>query len=150
MITGTPTLLSRCTDIASEKVKALEDELVSMRKAVQTESKSTAGDKHETGRAMIHLEQEKLHQQLAEAQQLLAELAQINPEHNFSTIQKGALIKTDRTTFYMAVGLGKITIDGKDVFVISSQSPIGKQMLGKRAGENFNMNGTEYAIISVQ
>jgi len=121
-----------------------------MRQAVQTESKSTAGDKHETGRAMIHLEQEKLYQQLTEAQQLLTELEQIKPEQTFETVMKGALVKTDRTTFYIAVGLGKISVGGKDFFVISSQSPIGKQMLGKRSGEHFNMNGTEYAITSVE
>jgi len=124
--------------------------MASMRQAVQLESKSTAGDKHETGRAMIHLEQEKLHQQLAEAQQLLAELEQIRPENQFDKGLKGALVKTNRATFYIAVGLGKIKIENNDIFVISAQSPIGKQMLGKHSGESFIMNGTEYVITSVQ
>lgn len=139
-----------CLEFASEKVNSLEAELASMRQAVQSESKSTAGDKHETGRAMIHLEQEKLQKQLAEAQQLLAGLEQIKPVQTFETVQKGALVQTDRTTFYIAVGLGMVTIDGTDIFVVSSQSPIAKQMLGKHSGESFNMNGTEYAITSIQ
>ncbi|MCF8275503.1 MAG: GreA/GreB family elongation factor [Flavobacteriales bacterium] len=143
-------IYNRCWEIASEKANSLEAEMASMRQAVQTESKSTAGDKHETGRAMIHLEQEKLHQQLAEAQQLLAELEQIKPDQPCETVQKGALVKTNRTTFYIAIGLGKINTDEKDIFVVSSQSPIGKQMLGKRLGESFNMNGTEYVITSVE
>ena len=142
--------LAHCIEVATEKVNALESEMASMRQAVQTESKSTAGDKHETGRAMIHLEQEKLHSQLAEAQQLLAELDQIKSEQTFETVQKGALVKTNRATFYIAVGLGKISADGKDIFAVSSQSPIGKQMLGKSSGESFNMNGTEYVITSVE
>lgn len=143
-------LHQRCLEFASEKVNSLEAELASMRQAVQSESKSTAGDKHETGRAMIHLEQEKLHQQLAEAQQLLAELEQIRPEQTCETVQKGALVQTDRTTFYVAVGLGKVNLEGQDIFVVSSQSPIGKQMLGKRLGERFHMNTTEYVITSVE
>ena len=118
--------------------------------AVQSESKSTAGDKHETGRAMIHLEQEKLQKQLAEAQSILAELEQINPEHKLETAQKGAVVQTNRATFYIAVGLGKVNLNGTDIFVVSSQSPIAKQMLGKRSGETFNMNGTEYVIASIQ
>ena len=142
--------LAHCIKVATEKVNALESEMAAMRHAVQTESKSTAGDKHETGRAMIHLEQEKLHSQLAEAQQLLAEMEQIKPGKAFETIQKGALVQTDRTTFFVAVGLCKISAEGKDIFVISPQSPIGKQMLGKRSGESFNMNGTEYVITSVE
>ena len=121
-----------------------------MRQAVQTESKSTAGDKHETGRAMIHLEQEKLQKQLAEAQQLVAELEQIKPENQFDKVQKGAMVQTDRATFYIAVGLGKVNLNGTDIFVISTQSPIAKNMLGKCSGESFNMNGTEYAITSIE
>ena len=129
---------------------SLEEALASMRQAVQTESKSTAGDKHETGRAMIHLEQEKLHSQLAEAQQLLAELSQINPTQTLVSVQKGAFVKTNRASFYLAVGLGKMNLDGGVIFVVSSQSPIGKQMLGKRLGESFKMKGTKYADTSVK
>ncbi|MCB9205075.1 MAG: 3-oxoacyl-ACP synthase [Flavobacteriales bacterium] len=143
-------LLNHCIQVARSKVNSLEGELASMRDAVQSESKSTAGDKHETGRAMIHLEQEKLQMQLAEAQSVLAELEQIKPDHTFETVQKGALVQTNRATFYIAVGLGKINQDGTDIFVVSSQSPIAKQMLGKRSGESFNMNGTEYVITSIQ
>jgi len=137
-------------EIASEKLHSLEDELASMRDAVQSESKSTAGDKHETGRAMIHLEQEKLQQQLAEAKSVLAELEQIKPNKTFETVQKGTLVQTNRATFFIAVSLGKVNQNGTDVFVVSSQSPIVKQMLGKRSGESFNMNGTEYAIMSIE
>jgi transcription elongation GreA/GreB family factor len=143
-------LLNHCIQAAMSKVQSLEAELASMSDAVQTESKSTAGDKHETGRAMIHLEQEKLQKQLAEAKSVLAELEQIKPERTFETVHKGALVQTNRTTFYIAVGLGKMNQNGTDVFVVSSQSPIAKQMLGKRLGETFNLNGTEYAITSIQ
>lgn len=143
-------LYNHCWELASDKVNALEAELVSMREAVQSESKSTAGDKHETGRAMIHLEQEKLQKQLAEAQSIVAELEQIKPDQKFETVQKGALVQTNRAAFYIAVGLGKINLNGTDIFVVSSQSPIAKQMLGKRSAESFNMNGTEYAITSIQ
>lgn len=145
-----PELIARCLDEATRKVNALKDEIASMRQSVQSESKSTAGDKHETGRAMIHLEQEKLQKQLAEAKSLLAELEQIKSDLFCETVQQGALVKTDRTTFFIAAGLGKVSVGGVDVFVISSQSPIAKQMLGKKAGERFAMNGTEYAIIMVE
>ncbi|MBI1289335.1 MAG: 3-oxoacyl-ACP synthase [Flavobacteriales bacterium] len=116
------TLYSRCLELASEKVNALEAELASMRDAMQTESKSTAGDKHETGRAMIHLEQEKLQKQLAEAKAVVAELEQIKPDQTFETVQKGALVQTNRATFFIAVGLGRINQNGTDVFVVSRPS----------------------------
>lgn len=121
-----------------------------MRQAIQSESKSTAGDKHETGRAMIHLEQEKLHKQLAEAQQILAELDQVNAEQGNKVAKKGALVTTNRATFFVGVGLGKVSVSGTDYFVISWQSPIAKQMLGKVVGDSFQMNGTEYVITAIE
>jgi len=143
-------LLARCIELANSKVQALEEELVAMRQAVQTESKSTAGDKHETGRAMIHLEQEKLHQQLAEAKTMLVELQQINPEAKHDKIALGSLVKTSRGTFYFASGLGKVELDNNHYFVISTKAPIAQQFLGKQAGDFANMNGTVYDILAVE
>lgn len=121
-----------------------------MRDAVMSESKSTAGDKHETGRAMIHLEQEKLQNQLTEAKAVVAELQHIRPESTLETIQKGALVRTNKAVFYIAVGLGKVDVEGTAIFVVSSKSPIVKQMAGKRSGESFSINGTEYVITSIE
>lgn len=120
-----------------------------MRNDVQNESKSTAGDKHETGRAMIHLEQEKLHQQLAEAKLVLAELQQIKlakPE----TINLGSLVKTNRGSFFFAASLGKVEFEKESVFVVSTKAPIAKQFTGKRVGEKAQMNGTVYDILAVE
>lgn len=128
----------------------MEEELGSTREATTSEDKSTAGDKHETGRAMMHLEQEKLHRQLAEAETIVAELERIDPTSQASSIQLGTLAVTDRAAFYLASGLGKVTFEGRDFFVISTQAPIAKEMLGRRQGESFSMNGTEYVITSIE
>jgi transcription elongation GreA/GreB family factor len=143
-------LHNKCLELANSKVQALEEELSAMRQAVQTESKSTAGDKHETGRAMIHLEQEKLHQQLAEAKTMLVELQQINPESKHDKVALGSLVKTNKGTFYFTTGLGKVELDNSHYFVISTKAPIAQQFLGKQAGHSANMNGTVYDILEVE
>jgi transcription elongation GreA/GreB family factor len=143
-------LLNHCLSLAGGKVEALERELQSMKIAIQSESKSTAGDKHETGRAMIHLEQEKLHQQLAEAKLVLAELQQIDSELSNEKVGLGSLVKTNKGTFYLAASLGKVELDGVDYFVVSAKAPIAKQFLGKQAGETANMNGMVYDILAVE
>lgn len=120
-----------------------------MRDAVQSESKSTAGDKHETGRAMIHLEQEKLHQQLVEAKLMVAELQQVDTKPT-TKIALGSLVKTKKGTFYLAASLGKVELDATDYFVVSVKAPIAKQFLGKQAGESANMNGMVYDILAVE
>ena len=128
----------------------LQDELINSQEGATSEDKSTAGDKHETGRAMMHLEQEKLHKQLAEAESMVADLQRIDPSNQQNTVQLGTLVYTDRTTFYMAAGLGKVTYENKDYFVVSVQAPIAKLMMGKRLGERFSLNGTEYVITGIE
>ena len=143
-------LLAHCIELANSKVEALEQELSATRESATSESKSTAGDKHETGRAMMHLEQEKLHEQLAEAQTIVAELERIDVASIHTQIGLGTLVKTDRTIFLLAAGLGKVDFEGTPYFVVSTKAPIAAQFLGKSAGDKVNMNGTMYDIQSVE
>jgi transcription elongation GreA/GreB family factor len=143
-------LHNHCIELANSKVEALESELNATRESATTESKSSAGDKHETGRAMMHLEQEKLHKQLAEAQTIVAELERIDGKAVHTQIGLGTLVKTDKATFLLAAGLGKVDFEGITYFVVSTKAPIAAQFLGKSAGEKVNMNGTVYDIQLVQ
>ena len=143
-------LLAHCIELANSKVLALEQELNATRESTTSESKSTAGDKHETGRAMMHLEQEKLHKQLAEAQTIAAELERIDASITHTQIGLGSMVKTDKTTFLLAAGLGKVDFEGASYFVVSTKAPIAMQFLGKSAGDKANMNGTVYDILAVE
>jgi hypothetical protein len=143
-------LLNFCLELANSKVEALDYELNATRESTTSESKSTAGDKHETGRAMMHLEQEKLHKQLAEAQTIVAELERIDGKAFHTQIGLGTLVKTDKASFLLAAGLGKVDFQGTTYFVVSTKAPIAAQFLGKSAGEQVNMNGTVYDIQSVE
>ena len=142
-------LLAHCTGIAKSKVEALENELNSTREATTSESKSSAGDKHETGRAMMHLEQEKLHKQLAEAQSVVAELERIDPFVIHTQVCLGSLINTNKGMFFLAAGLGKVEMEETSYFVVSTKAPIASQFLGKGVGDKANMNGTMYDILSI-
>ena len=59
-------LFKECEDFVNKRLQTVEDIISSNQKALQSETKSSAGDKHETGRAMLQLEMEKAGQQLAE------------------------------------------------------------------------------------
>lgn len=143
-------LLAHCIELANSKVEALELGLNATRESTTSESKSSAGDKHETGRAMMHLEQEKLHKQLAEAQTIVAEFERIDGKAVHTKIGLGTLVKTDKTMFLLAAGLGKVNFQGSTFFVVSTKAPIAAQFLGKSAGDKVNMNGTVYDIQSVE
>lgn len=143
-------LLNHCLYLAMEKVNALQAELSSTQESATSEGKSTAGDKHETGRAMMHLEQEKLHKQLAEAQILGAELERIDSTLKHTKAGLGSLIATNKGLFFIAAGLGKVQFDGTSYFVVSAMAPIAAQFIGKCAGEKVKMNEVVYEILGVE
>jgi len=124
--------------------KAFDD----LNSAVSNDSKSTAGDKHETGRAMVHLEQEKLSNQLEQVKQLEETIAQINLNEKHTSIQFGSLVETNKGVFFFSVGLGKITVKKETVFCLSITTPLGKALLGKKVGEKVTFNG-EIEVVGV-
>ena len=71
-----------------------------VKESSNSESKSSAGDKHETSKAMMQLEIEKLGTQLKEAELKLLEFDKINFNMNFQCIEQGSLVETNRGYFY--------------------------------------------------
>lgn len=104
------------------------------------ETKSSAGDKYETGRAMAQLEIENNSAQLAEALKLKKVLEQINPDLETKRVQLGSLVLTSLGNYYIAISAGKLLVDGTEYYAISSASPIGVKLMKLRAGESFTFN----------
>lgn len=143
-------LYHHCQSLVQQKINEADTAMRAAQAAANEETKSSAGDKYETGRAMMHLEKEKLARQQAEALKLKKVLDQINPEHSATTVALGSLVQTDIGRFFVAVGLGSVTLDGQPCFVISPVAPIGRAMQGKRAGEEFMFNRETVRIIDVR
>lgn len=139
-------LHTECYKIARQRVMDLNAIINEAQYAANNETKSSAGDKHETGRAMAQLETEKLSKQLAEALKLEQVISQINPEVEHKFVGLGSLITTNNGSFYISVSLGKIGLSDKTYFAISSASPIGKLLLTKKDKDSFSFNGKNYII----
>jgi hypothetical protein len=129
-----------------DKQTILQDALAQATEASNQDSKSSAGDKHETGKAMMQLEQEKLGKQLQDLNSQIDLLYKIMDFKSPSSAQLGSLITTNHGVFYLTIGLGKIEINDATYFAISPQSPIGLQMMNKKVNEKFVMNQKEYLI----
>lgn len=139
-------LHSHCLNLVEDKITLIKNAIKQAQEAANNETKSTAGDKHETGKAMAQLETEKLSNQLTKTDKLKDVLNRIDSKFNSSKIGLGSLIKTNKGLFYIAVGLGKVLIDEQTVFVISPLSPIGKVFMNKSQKDSFQFNGTKYTI----
>ncbi len=139
----------KCLEIATSKVSDLKKIINITQEAANNETKSSAGDKHETGRAMAQLETEKLSKQLSEALKIEQVLTQINPNSEHKKIGLGSLITTNNGTFYLSASLGKVEIDKSVFYIISPASPIGKLLLTKKEKESFSFNGKNYVIETI-
>lgn len=142
-------LYKQCVLFVGQRIANAQAALDSATEAGNSEDKSSAGDKHETGRAMAQIDQENARKQLHEAHELKNALLKINPELHSAKAIAGSIVVTDKNTFYIAVAAGKIEIDGSTVFALSPASPIGQKLLGLSAGEQMEFNGQVYKIKEV-
>lgn len=104
-----------------------------------SDTKSSAGDKHETGRAMVQLEIEKLQRLLGQTKAIYASVDQIDPANSLDYVTAGALIGTESGTFLIGPGLGKVELEEGPVFCVSMNSPVGQAMSGLEAGGEFQL-----------
>ncbi len=138
-----------CQHYLQQKVMSLQIALKDVTEAGNNETKSTAGDKHETGRAMMQLEQEKLGKQLYELEQQLQEFNKINFTISSPAISLGSLVETNNGLFLMATSIGKIEIDQKFIFIISTQSPLAIALASKKQNDSISFNSTNYKILGI-
>lgn len=136
--------------LAQQKVLQLQQVLADLKETGSNETKSTAGDKHETALAMLQIEQAQKREQLKEAQAQLAALNKINPAVTTVRIVPGSLIKTNRGYLFMSTALGKTAIEDITVIALSPQSPLGLKLLTLTVGATTEINNNPYIIESVE
>ena len=136
--------------MVQRKVAMLQMVLNDLKASGANETKSTAGDKHETALAMLQIEQANTRAQLQEVLNQQAALEKINPDIHADIILNGSLIKTNRGYLFMSVALGKSVVDGVAVIALSPQSPLGKKLMGLKVGETAEINNTGYLIENIE
>ena len=143
------TLFKQCVLFVNKRLQTIEEVLSSNQKALQAETKSSAGDKHETGRAMLQLEMEKASQQLMGVNEMKITLAKIDIFKQHNIVHLGSIVETDHVNYFLSISAGKLTAYDKNYFAVSIFSPIGKRLLGKKIGEQFTFNGSTTKIIAI-
>ena len=140
------TLYNHCLELIEQKVQLAQDAIQSANDSIAQEGKSSMGDKYETGKAMLDLEKEKLQGQLAASTQLKRTFLQINPQIQQDSVAFGSLVITNQGNYLFSVGLGKISMEKKDYFVISLLAPLGKALLGKNTGDEVIFQKRKFVI----
>ena len=128
-------LYQKCQEFVKGKLQTIEKTIQSNMHALNSETKSSAGDKHETGRAMLQLEMEKAGQQLKVVNEMQQQLDRIDLKTNSNLVRLGSVVLTDQMNYFISVSAGQVKIESKSFFAISLNSPIGELLLGKEEGD---------------
>lgn len=142
-------LYAQCEHYVHQRIETAKLAMEAAQESANSESKSSAGDKYETGRAMAQLERDRHAQLLAQARNMEQELIRVNVEKPYETIQPGSLVKTNRGSFFISISAGKLTVAGVDYFAVSPASPIATILSGHKAGDAVTFNNVTYQIVSV-
>ena len=141
-------LYNSCVEFIEQREETINRIINSNQSALTSETKSSAGDKHETGRAMLQLEMEKTSQQLDGIHDMRLILSKIRIDDISEVIKLGSVVITNRGNYFLAISAGEINILGIKYFAVSTASPIGKLLLGKSVGNAFDFNH-QYVIQEV-
>jgi len=142
-------LLSKCLVLVEQRIANAQESMKAAQESANTEEKSSAGDKYETGRAMAQIERDKAAQQLNEAMVLKNSLSRISLTSASNLVSVGSLVKTEKVHFYIAVSLGKIPVANTDYFVIAPATPIGRLLMGLHVGNQFAFNNQFLTIMEI-
>jgi hypothetical protein len=132
----------------SEKINNLE-KLIAETRASSNDTKSSMGDKYETGRERLQQEINNLQIQLNEVLKQQDFLKTVLPK-TADKAEKGAIVKTEKGWFFISVSLGGITCENQKIICISPESPLAKAMYGKQENESFSLNNINQKIIEIQ
>lgn len=142
-------LIRACRALLEERIAECRRTLAELQVDLTSESKSTAGDKHETGRAMLHLEAEKEAARLNEAESLLQQWDRIDFVSAPAEVMPGAWVQTGEGHFLISVPLGRVAVSDTVFFLISPVSPLGKLLQPKRKGDTVHLNGKTFTILGI-
>ena len=142
-------LYAKCLLYVEKREQTVNTTINAAKKALNSETKSSAGDKHETGRAMLQLEMEKAGQQLHSITKMKEILAKVNTNNISDIAHLGSIVTTNKANYYLSISKGEIKINNINYYAISVSSPIGKLLLGKQTADTFIFNGQKITIETI-
>jgi len=142
-------LHNQCVQFTQNRLDTISNTIEELQESLTSETKSSAGDKHETGRAMVQLEREKAGKQLAQIQKVNQLLAKISTEKQSKIIGLGSVVFTTKANYYIAISAGELQVDSNKFYAIAANTPIAQLLLGKTIGDNIVFREQEFTITEV-
>ncbi len=142
-------LYDQCYAYVNSRLQSVQNLISEIQESLLSETKSSAGDKHETGRAMLQLEREKAGQQLVEVQKLKETITKIDLTKSSNIVCLGSVVYTSQSNYFIGISAGKTTVDNVDFFAISPNTPIGQLLLSKQVGNEVVFRNQNFKITNI-
>lgn len=140
------TVVAFLTTQLKNQISQIRLQIENLSQDASENAKSSAGDKHETDLAMVHLEQEQLSKKLSQLLDNLQTWQQIDFGSSASTVKQGSLVKTNLGWLLISIALPQYKIENETVISISPQSPLGQLLIGKQPNERFELNQKTFEV----
>ena len=70
-------------------------------------------------------------------------------ENSHQEIELGSLVETEKHLFFLGVALPVIKGNAKEIYCISPEAPIYKNLLNKKIGDSVQVGNSTFEIISI-
>ena len=139
-------LLQHCQKQVDNRYSKIKQTIADIEESLLEEAKSSSGDKHETGRAMLQIDRENAGKQLQEIKKVAQLLKKIDVKATSDYARLGSLVYADRFTYFISLSIGTVTLGKTDYLCVALNSPVGLLISGKKKGDEFTLNGNSYKI----
>lgn len=133
----------------NNQIEVIQNQISSLSEDAQNDAKSSAGDKHETGLAMMHLEQEKLNAKLIEFLDMQQIALKLSENKTVDKVVLGSIVKTNKAVFYVSVPIQSVHYKNTQVFCVSVHAPLIQSLLNKEVGAEVTFNNISHKIVEI-
>lgn len=140
-------IVRACIQKQEALIKDFEKEVSSIqREILDNDTSQSQGDNSKAERTDVLNTYEK---ELAFLKDELIYLENLDWKGYNEIAEPGAVVVTDKITFFICVSIEDVIVDKQKVYGISAKAPIFQVMRGKKIGDTFEYNKAEYKIKNI-
>lgn len=140
-------LLEQCLELVQKKIGHLE---MAMAEAESSANEyGPQSDIYDSQIMQIIGDRDMYAGQLKTEMDMLETLYKIDVNTTHDEVEFGSIVETESQKIFIAIGLGKLTIENTVYYAISTKVPFYLAMKGRRKGDAFEFRGNKFTILDI-
>jgi hypothetical protein len=140
-------IYKKCMEIHLEKIRHLES---AMQEAENTANEyEPTSDDSDSHKMELIGNRDMYAKQLQSEMDMLETITKIDLSQERDTVEFGSVVVTDMQKVFIAIGIGKISVEDDVYYAISLQVPFYHAMKGLKKGDSFDFRGRIVNILDV-